>query len=425
MNSMFDKVLGPLEWVVAWLMVNFHKLFSAIGLPESSGFTWGLSIVGLVIVIRIVLIPLFVKQIHASRRMQLIQPEMQKIQKKYKGKTDPESRQAMTQETMGLYKRTGTNPFSSCLPILLQSPIFIALFRVLNNLAGIAAGTKPPIGSLTPEVAKQANASTIFGAPLSATFQHTLTIVNNVAVSAPSALTVKIVCVVMIVLMSASQFTSMRQLMMKNMPASALDNPFAKQQKIMMYLMPLMFVFSGVTFAIGVLLYWLTTNLWSMGQQFYTIRRMPAPGSPAEKALEERRLKSGKEHKKFSVPGLTHDDEAEAIQDSPIEDTKPKPKSGQRQQPKRKNRARPTIQGEGSKATPPPPPASANGNAKGVKPPVVNDSNAKGRKLPPTANGNGKGVKPPVVNDDSAKGVKPPVINDGNPQGVKPPVTEH
>ena len=179
MNSMFDKVLGPLEWVVAWLMVNFHKLFSAIGLPESSGFTWGLSIVGLVIVIRIVLIPLFVKQIHASRRMQLIQPEMQKIQKKYKGKTDPESRQAMTQETMGLYKRTGTNPFSSCLPILLQSPIFIALFRVLNNLAGIAAGTKPPIGSLTPEVAKQANASTIFGAPLSATFQHTLTIVNT------------------------------------------------------------------------------------------------------------------------------------------------------------------------------------------------------------------------------------------------------
>jgi hypothetical protein len=120
---MIDTVLAPLEWVVAWLMVNFHKVFSAIGLPAASGFTWGLSIVGLVIVIRIVLIPLFVKQIHASRRMQLIQPEMQKIQKKYKGKTDPESRQAMTQETMGLYKRTGTNPFSSCLPILLQSPV--------------------------------------------------------------------------------------------------------------------------------------------------------------------------------------------------------------------------------------------------------------------------------------------------------------
>ena len=85
------------------------------------------------IVIRILLIPLFVKQIKASRGMQLIQPEMKKIQEKYKGKHDTEvSRQAMTQETMELYKRTGTNPFSSCLPILLQSPIFFALFRVLN-----------------------------------------------------------------------------------------------------------------------------------------------------------------------------------------------------------------------------------------------------------------------------------------------------
>ena len=342
MNAMIDSVLAPLEWVVAWLMVGFHTIFTAIGLPAEAGFTWALSIVGLVIVIRIILIPLFVKQIHASRRMQLIQPEMQKIQKKYKGKTDTESRQAMTQETMALYKRTGTNPFSSCLPILLQSPIFFALFRVLNSLAGIAASTKPPIGPLTPTVAAQANASTIFGAPLSATFQHTLTIVNNLAVSGPSSINTKIVCVVMIVLMSASTFTTQRQLMMKNMPASALDNPFAKQQKVLLYVMPLMFVVSGVSFAIGVLLYWLTTNLWSMGQQFYTIRRMPAPGSPAEKALEQRRIKSGKEHKKFTIPGLTHDTEVDEVQDTPVVEVKPK--SGQRQQPKRKKRVKPTGQ---------------------------------------------------------------------------------
>ena len=140
---MLSIALAPLEWVVAWLMVGFHTILTAIGLPAEAGFTWALSIVGLVIVIRIILIPLFVRQIHASRRMQLIQPEMQKIQKKYKGKTDPESRQAMTQETMSLYKRTGTNPFS-CLPLLLQSPIFFALFRVLANMAGIAAGKKEP-----------------------------------------------------------------------------------------------------------------------------------------------------------------------------------------------------------------------------------------------------------------------------------------
>jgi YidC/Oxa1 family membrane protein insertase len=195
MNAIFDSVLAPLEWVVAWLMVGCHTIFTAIGLPAASGLTWGLSIVGLVIVIRIILIPLFVKQTHASRRMQLIQPEMAKIQKKYKGKTDPESRQALSQETMGLYKRTGTNPFASCLPLLLQSPIFFALYRVLANMAGIAGGTKLPIGPLTPEVAAQANASTIFGAPLSATFHDTVTLVHGVAVSAPSAFDVKIVCV--------------------------------------------------------------------------------------------------------------------------------------------------------------------------------------------------------------------------------------
>ena len=345
---MIDTVLAPLEWVVAWLMVSFHQVFTFIGLPEKSGFTWGLSIVGLTVVIRIVLIPLFVKQIHASRRMQLIQPEMQKIQKKYKGKTDPESRQAMTQETMGLYKRTGTNPFSSCLPILLQSPVFFALFRVLNNLAAIADGKHEPIGPLGNVLADQAQKSPIFGASLSSAFVH-----------AGGNLSIQIVTVVLIALMSATTFTTQRQLMMKNMPANAMDNPFAKQQKVLLYLMPVFFAFSGINFPIGVLLYWLTTNLWSMGQQFYTIRRMPAPGSPAEKALEARRIKSGKEHKKFSIPGLSHDSDTEPIQDTPITETKPK--SGQRQQPKRKNRAKPTGQGDGSSGPTSP----------GVKPPAT------------------------------------------------------
>ena len=340
---MIDTLLAPLEWVVAWLMVNFHTAFSFIGMPKDSGFTWALSIVGLVIVIRIVLIPLFVKQIHASRRMQLIQPEMQKIQKKYKGKTDPESRQAMTQETMGLYKRTGTNPFASCLPILLQSPVFFALFRVLNHLPDIANGKKT-IGPLDAVLASSAEQSTMFGAKLSSYF-----------LEAPN-LNTQIVTVVLIVLMSATTFTTQRQLMMKNMPANAMDNPFAKQQKVLLYLMPVFFAFSGINFPIGVLLYWLTTNLWSMGQQFYTIRRMPAPGSPAEKALEARRVKSGKEHKKFSIPGLSHDSEPEDIQDSPITETKPK--SGQRQQPKRKNknRRKPVGQGDGSPEAAPPAP---------------------------------------------------------------------
>jgi YidC/Oxa1 family membrane protein insertase len=429
MNSFFDSVLFPLEWVVAWLMVGFHNIFSFIGLPEESGYTWALSIVGLTVVIRIILIPLFVKQIHASRRMQIIQPEMQKIQKKYKGKTDPESRQAMTKETMALYKDSGTNPMSSCLPVLLQSPVFFALFRVLNNLAGIAAGTHDPIGPLGEAEATQANASKIFGAPLSATFQHTIEIVNNVAVKVPSTTNVKIVCVVMIILMSASTFTSMRQLMMKNMPAGALDNPAGKMQKNMMYLMPLMFIFSGVTFAIGVLLYWLTTNLWSMGQQFYTIRRMPAPGSPAEQALAARRKKSGKEHTKFSIPGFNHEPEAEEVQDTPGAETKPK--SGQRQQPKRKNRGKPAGQGDGSTGGTPngstgaTPKSSAGGtpnSSTGVTPNsstgvTPNGSTAAGP-TPPGAKPAGakpSGAKPPLAKPPGARrpGAKPAASVDG------------
>jgi len=300
---------------------------------------------------------------------------MQKIQKKYKGKTDPESRQAMTQETMGLYKRTGTNPFSSCLPLLLQSPVFFALFKVLTNLSAVAAGKHAAIGPMTKELAASAQHSTIFGAPLSSNFL------------AATDLNTKIVTVVLIVLMSASQFTTQRQLMMKNMPANALDNPFAKQQKALLYLLPLVFAFSGINFPIGVLLYWLTTNIWSMGQQFYTIRRMPAPGSPAEKALEARRIKSGKEHKKFSIPGLSHDDEPEEVQDTSSTETTPM--SGQRKQPKRKNRGKPTGQGDAKPGTTPP----------GAKPPGANPPGAK----PP-------GAKPPGANPPGA-----------NPPGAKPP----
>jgi YidC/Oxa1 family membrane protein insertase len=316
------KILYPLEYAVAWLMVQWHALLSFIGLPEESGLTWALSIVGLVIVIRIILIPLFVKQIKASRGLQLIQPEMKKIQAKYKGKTDPESRQAMTQETMALYKETGTNPFASCLPIILQAPIFYALFRVLNTYVR----NSREIGPLTSDLARQADHSTLFGAPLSSTFMH-----------AEGNLHVKIITIILIILMSASTFTTQRQLMMKNMPAAALDNPFAKQQKMLLYVLPVVFAVSGVNFPIGVLLYWLTTNVWSMGQQFYVIRRMPAPGSPAERALQERRRKHG--HAPLELE--TDDDATPAVP------------SGQRVQPKRQARSKRAAKaGDGTPSTP-------------------------------------------------------------------------
>ena len=337
MGDLFNSIMYPIELLVAWIMYGFHSFFTMIGLPAASGWTWSLSIVGLVVVMRAAMIPLFVKQINASRKMQLIQPELQKIQKKYKGKTDPESRQAMTQETMQLYRREGTNPFSSCLPILLQSPFFFGLFRVLNGLQAIAKGDKDPIGPITRTVAAQAESASIFGAQLSAKFVGAET------------LNVKVITIILIVLMSLSTFTSQRQLMMKNMPASALDNPFAKQQKIMLYVIPFFFFISGPNFPIGVLIYWLTTNVWSMSQQFYVIRKMPAPGSEAEKAMHARLARRGKpipEQKSragaagggAAGTGDANTSDGAGAADG-TEAVAPK-QSGQRQQPKGKKRAK-------------------------------------------------------------------------------------
>lgn len=314
----FDGLLAPIMTVVAWIMVQFHALFTTLGLDPESGAAWALSIVGLVVVIRILLIPLFFKQIKASRGMQMLAPEMQAIQKKYKGKTDPASREAMSRETMELYRKHGTNPFASCLPILLQSPIFFALFRVLYQLPQIAEGDIKPIGPMSAELAAQAEAATIFGAPLSGTFMQ-----------AGDNWHIRVVTIVLIIAMSATTFLTQRQLTMKNMPPAALQGPMAQQQKVLLYVLPLVFAFSGVNFPIGVLIYWTTTNLWSMGQQFYTIRRMPAPGSEAERAMKERKAR------RAAARGIT-------IEETPASTAviEEKPRSGQRQQPKRKDRAK-------------------------------------------------------------------------------------
>ena len=336
---MTAQLLEPLYAVVTAIMVAFHTLFESIGVDPTSGLAWGGAIVGLVVVIRILLIPLFVKQIKAQRGLQILQPEIKKIQAKYKGKTDPESRQKQQQEMMKLYRDNGTNPLASCLPILLQAPIFFALFHVLNGI-----GKQPPLGKayLTDEMAEQAADATIFGAPISDKFLGA------------EDLTVQIVTAVMIVLMSATTFLTQKQLMSKNMPADAMNNPFAQQQKILLYVFPLIFAVSGVNFPVGVLLYWLTTNLWSMGQQFYVIRRNPSPGSPAFEALQRRRAAKAARHP-AAVPADGSDgrssggaaptggtvDAAGGANGSPSTGAGPTPpRPGQRQQPKRNKKKR-------------------------------------------------------------------------------------
>lgn len=279
----FDKLLYPFKVAVAWVMVRLHDVFVFLGMDDGSGPAWVLSIIGLTIIVRILLIPLFFKQIKASRGMQALQPELKKLQDKYKNKKDQASRQRMSEEMMALYKEHGTSPYSSCMPVLLQMPVFFALFRVLASTGPIAEGTYQysSLGPLTASKAAEIEGSTLFGAPLSATF---LTAVD---------LTPKIVIVVMIVLMVITQFITMRQLTMKNMPESAKDpsNPMMRSQQMMMYTMPLIMGVSGFFFQTGVLVYWFTTNLWTMGQQFWTIAQMPTPGSDAYIKLMGKRRK--------------------------------------------------------------------------------------------------------------------------------------
>lgn len=267
--SWYDTILSPLYWVVSWMIRIFYEIIAPILGPDS-GATWALSIVGMVILIRILLIPLFVRQIRASRNMAILQPKIKELQKKY-----GHDRERMGQELMKLYKETGTNPFASCMPILLQSPFFIALFRVLD---GAAHGEVRGAG-LNQELVDSLREATIFGARISDAFLHT------------DELQVKIVAAVLIVCMVATTFTTQRQLMRKNMPPEALTGQYAKQQKVLLYVLPLVFAVGGVNFPIGVLIYWFTTNLWTMGQQFWVIRRNPAPGSEAYKAWEQRKAK--------------------------------------------------------------------------------------------------------------------------------------
>ena len=317
----FETIMFPFKWLVSIIMVGFHEGLSAIGMPEASGWTWTLSIIGLVLVIRAALIPVFVKQIKAQRGMQLLQPDLKKLQDKYKGKTDQLSRQAMTQEQMALYKKHGTNPFSACLPMLIQMPFFFALFQVLSGVSN-ASSSGQGIGAMSADQVKQFDQSSIFGAPLSAALLH----------GGAGNTAVVILSILMIIAMTASQFITQKQIMAKNMSEEAMASPFMRQQKMMLYILPIVFGVGGINFPIGVLIYWTTTNLWTMGQQFFVIRRMPTPGSPAAKALAERRAAKGLPALPI-LGGKKADAEAEAAAAAAVAQART-----QRTQPQRKNR---------------------------------------------------------------------------------------
>ncbi|MCX7522761.1 membrane protein insertase YidC [Microbacterium sp. STN6] len=312
--DIIGTVLWPLKWVVELILVAFHWVFTnVISMDPASGLNWVLSIVGLTVVVRAALIPIFVRQIKNQRRMLEVAPQLKKIQAKYKGKKDQFSREAMSRETMALYKETGTNPLSSCLPLLIQMPIFFSLFSVLND----AQHGKGGVGPLSAHLGNLFAHAKLFGSPLHESF-------SNAMNAHPQQVGVMIIAACMVVLMTSSQFITQLQIVSKNMSAETKASPQFKQQRILLYLLPFVFLFSGFTFPLGVMFYWLTSNIWTMAQQFVVIRNMPTPGSEAAKAREARLARKGK---------LTTSPEGDVIV---VEE----PKSTQRVQPMSKARAK-------------------------------------------------------------------------------------
>lgn len=336
--DIFAILLWPLRWLIELILVGAHSGLTALGLDFHSGWTWILSIVGLVLVVRSAMIPLMVKQIKSMRGMMELQPELKKIQDKYKGKRDQFSQQAMQQETMALYKRHGSSPLSGCWPMLVQMPIFFALFQVLNAANRNEAG----VGLMNLELAQSFSSSTIFGAPLSGTLLE----------SGGNA-SIIIVAIVIIVMMVASQFFTQFQISNQNVSQAAKESPFFRQQQMMLYVLPLVMAVSGLMFPIGVMSYWMLSNLWTMGQQWWTIRNMPTPGSEAAKKREERLRAQGRWDDHPDNPANKKDREG-----NPIAPAAP----AQREQPMSKARAKKAQQkGKGGQPAKPKPDASQSG----------------------------------------------------------------
>jgi YidC/Oxa1 family membrane protein insertase len=253
------SLLNPLADLVAWVIMRIHAVMGAIFGP-ASGAAWGLSIVILVVLIRVCLIPLFVKQVHAQRKMAQHAPQLAELRKKYKN-----DKQRLNEETMKFYKENGVNPLAGCLPLIPQMIIFFSLFYVLRAITTWTPGHAPQYGLTVPVVVSARNA-TIFGVHL---YDKLLFQPAGMHLSLQQV----IVIVITVVLSAATTFMTVRQSAKRGLMQTNVDpnNPMAQSQKYMMYIVPF-FSLTGLYWQYGLVLYWVTTNLWTLGQQYFMFR---------------------------------------------------------------------------------------------------------------------------------------------------------
>jgi YidC/Oxa1 family membrane protein insertase len=274
--------VNPLNYLyeaVGWVFTHIYDVLKP-ALGPTSGWTWFFSIVILVVLMRLIMVPLFIKQMHTTRAMSSLQPQMAALRKKYKN-----DKQTLNQETMKLYQEAGVNPLMGCLPFVLQLPLFFGLFNVLR---AIAAGT--PKYGLPPSMVHAGQHAKILGASIAdkVLFTHGLIV----------PLHAKLVIIGAVVISMATTFLTIRQSMKRGMmPAATPDNPMASSQKYMTYIMPF-FALTGLYWPFGLVLYWVTTNVWTLGQQWILGRRYPytppaADGTAAPAPAAARSLTSG------------------------------------------------------------------------------------------------------------------------------------
>lgn len=223
------------------------KFFQDLAEPVLGSQSYWFSIVMLTIAVRVLLIPLTVKQVRSTRAMQELQPELKKLQTKYKN-----DRQKLNEEMMALYRERGFNPMAGCWPLIAQMPFFFALYHVIysKNIAG------------EPNILRDAS---FFGIPLSEQWSRLPTWADKLA--SPEGL----VILVLILAMSATTYISQRQLMARQ---GSQVNP---QQQMLMRILPLTFLVFAINVPLAIIIYWVTTNLWSMVQQYFLLKNAPVP----------------------------------------------------------------------------------------------------------------------------------------------------
>lgn len=274
-------ILDPLYRLVTWVIVNIHAGLSTV-LEPTSGAAWVLSIVLLTVCIRVLLFPLFVKQIQSSRKMQALQPKMKELQRKHKN-----DKQRLNQEMMKLYQENGANPLGGCLPLLVQMPVFISLFQVLNHIAV----KKSTDWGLTDHIVETASSASIFGATIADRFMNSSiapgTNTSAFLSVADASTSARIVAIVLVLTSTVTMFLTMRHSMKRSAMQSGSDNPAANMQKMLLFMAPVFGLFT-LWLPIGVLIYIVTNNMWTLAQNYFIYWKYPAAEGAGAAAGDEK-----------------------------------------------------------------------------------------------------------------------------------------